>query len=69
MADLAPAAVRGTAFGIYNAVLGFGSLAASVVFGAIWTRVSAEAAFYTGATLAGAATLLLIIMFPRQPTT
>ena len=40
---------RGTAFGIYNAVLGVGALAASLVFGWIWTRVSPHAAFLTGA--------------------
>jgi MFS family permease len=64
VADLTPAEIRGTAFGVYNAVLGFGSLAASLLFGAIWTRVSPPAAFYTGAALAAAATLLLYFLFP-----
>ena len=68
VADLAPAEIRGTAFGIYNAVLGFGSLAASLLFGAIWTRVSPPAAFYTGAVLAGVATVLLYFLFsPGSP--
>ena len=68
VADLAPAEMRGTAFGIYNAVLGFGSLAASLLFGAIWTRVSPPAAFYTGAALAGVATVLLYFLFsPGSP--
>jgi MFS family permease len=62
VADMAPAAVRGTAFGIYNAVLGLGSLAASLLFGLIWTRISPHAAFLTGATLALAATLLLAVL-------
>jgi MFS family permease len=66
--DLAPAEVRGTAFGIYNAVLGFGSLAASLLFGAIWTRVSPPAAFYTGAALAGVATVLLYFLFSPGST-
>ncbi|HEV3484055.1 MAG TPA: MFS transporter, partial [Vicinamibacterales bacterium] len=61
--DLAPVAKRGTAFGIYNAVLGVGSLSASVLFGWMWTRVSAAAAFLTGAGLAVAATVLLYSMF------
>ena len=39
VADLAPAALRGTAFGIYNAALGVGSLLASVVFGLVWKLV------------------------------
>jgi MFS family permease len=65
VADLAPHGARGTAFGLYNAVLGLGTLAASLLFGAIWTRVSPEAAFYTGAALALAAALLLSVLFPR----
>jgi MFS family permease len=68
VADLTPAEIRGTAFGIYNAVLGFGSLAASVLFGAIWTRVSPPAAFFTGAALAGMATVLLYFSSPRGPS-
>jgi MFS family permease len=63
VADLAPTHARGTAFGFYNAALGLGALAASLLFGLIWTRVSPEAAFLTGAALAVAATLLLYLMF------
>ena len=66
VADLAPAGARGTAFGIYNAALGFGGLAASVLFGAIWTRVSPAAAFFTGASLALAASLLLFFAFSER---
>ena len=63
VADMAPANRRGTAFGIYNAALGFGGLAASLLFGVIWTRVSPAAAFLTGAVLALAASLLLYFSF------
>ena len=63
VADMAPAASRGMAFGIYNAALGLGGLAASLIFGAIWTRVSPQAAFITGAALALAASVLLYLMF------
>jgi MFS family permease len=66
VADLAPQKARGNAFGIYNAVLGVGSLAASLLFGAIWTRVSPSAAFFTGAGLAGTAMILLVALFPRR---
>jgi MFS family permease len=59
VADLAPASLRGTAFGIYNAASGFGSLAASVTFGLVWKAVSPEAAFGVGAALAALATMLL----------
>ena len=63
VADMAPAESRGMAFGIYNAALGLGGLAASLIFGAIWTRISPPAAFLTGACLALAASLLLYLAF------
>jgi MFS family permease len=68
IADMAPAHARGTAFGIYNAAIGFGGLGASLLFGAIWTRVSPQAAFFTGASLALAASVLLYLVFslPRK---
>jgi MFS family permease len=66
IADLAPHGARGTAFGYYNAALGISALLASLLFGAIWSRVSADAAFITGALLAGAATLLLYFLFPHE---
>jgi MFS family permease len=61
--DLAPADARGTAFGIYNAALGFGGLASSLIFGALWTRVSPGAAFLTGAGFALVASVLLYLTF------
>lgn len=66
IADLAPEAARGTAFGYYNAAIGVSALLASVSFGLIWTRVSPEAAFLTGAALAAAATGLLYLLFPHE---
>jgi MFS family permease len=62
VADLAPAARRGLAFGIYNAVQGIGALVASVLFGAIWKFYGAQAAFGVGAALALAATALLALI-------
>ena len=66
VADIAPAAVRGTAFGFYNAALGVGGLLASLVFGSIWTHVSPAAAFLTGAAIALIATLLLYLLFSHE---
>src|SRR5262249_28169212 len=67
VADMAPVSGRGTAFGVYNAALGVGGLVASVLFGAIWTRVSPRAAFLTGAALALVASVLLYLLFlPRS---
>lgn len=59
IAELSPEAVRGTAFGFYNASLGIGMLAASVLFGALWVRISPAAAFLTGAAIALVAAALL----------
>ena len=66
IADLAPANARGTAFGFYNATIGIGALLASVIFGIIWTRISPEAAFFTGAALAVVATGLLYLLFSHE---
>jgi len=66
VADMAPAGARGTAFGVYNAALGIGTLAASLIFGAIWTRISPHAAFLTGASLAVVASLLLFMAIPER---
>ena len=60
VADMTPAGARGTACGSYNAVLGVGTLAASLVFGWIWTHVSPHAAFLTGAGLALLAAVAII---------
>jgi sugar phosphate permease len=65
VADMAPSDARGTAFGVYNAALGVGGLAASLLFGAIWTRVSPRAAFFTGSLLALIASVLLYLAFPN----
>jgi MFS family permease len=59
VSDLVAGAGQGTAFGWYNAVLGFGSLGASVLFGFLWQTFSAATAFYTGAVLALVAAALL----------
>lgn len=64
IADLTPAPLRGTAFGLYNGALGVGSLLASVVFGLVWTRVSPDAAFVVGGALALAAALMLAGIIP-----
>lgn len=68
VADLAPLEARGMAFGIYNGAIGFGALAASLLFGAIWTEISPRAAFMTGAGLALVASVLLAVLFERRRT-
>lgn len=64
VADLVPAADRGAAFGWFHLAIGLGALPASVLFGVLWDRFGAGAAFVTGAGLALAATLLLLLVSP-----
>lgn len=51
-ADAAPAAWRGTAFGVINLVRGVMLLVASVLAGALWTSFGAEVTFMAGAAFA-----------------
>ncbi len=70
VAGLAPANLRGSAFGYYNATIGIGALPASVVFGAIWVMLSPAAAFTFGAVLAAVAVLMLLrVPEERSPAT
>ncbi len=52
VADLAPAHLRGSAFGWYHGAVGIAALPASALFGLIWLGFGAPAAFITGAVLA-----------------
>ncbi len=52
VADVAPADLRGTAFGVFNLVTGLAVLAASVGAGALWTRYGYAATFLGGALFA-----------------
>ena len=61
IADLTAVSTQGTAFGIYNAVLGVGALTASVAFGVLYERFSPATAFGAGAALAGMAAVLLLL--------
>ena len=66
VADLVPADRRGTAFGWYNLALGLGALPASLLFGAIWDRAGAPAAFGFGAALALLAAIGIALVAPRR---
>lgn len=57
VADFVPAERRGTAFGWFNLTVGLGMLPASLLFGLVWDRAGAPAAFHMGAALAGIAAL------------
>ncbi len=60
VASLAPADLRGSAFGYYNGAIGIGALPASIVFGGIWAAFGPAAAFTFGAVMAGIAVLVLL---------
>lgn len=68
VARLAPAALRGSAFGAYHAAIGLAALPASIVFGVVWQAFGAEVAFAMGAGIALAAALLLPLALPREPS-
>lgn len=52
VADSSPAELRGTAFGIFNLVIGGALLIASVLAGYLWESVGPAATFITGAAFA-----------------
>ncbi len=62
VADLGGVEGRGAAFGWYYLALGVGALPASLLFGMIWQRWGALAAFGTGATLALVAAVGLFVV-------
>jgi len=64
VADIVPKERRGVAFGWYNLAIGLGALPASLIFGAIWDRAGAPAAFMFGGSLALAAALGMLIVAP-----
>ncbi|HZF68936.1 MAG TPA: MFS transporter, partial [Gemmatirosa sp.] len=61
VADLVPADRRGAAFGWYHLAVGLGALPASLVFGVVWERAGAPAAFAMGAALAVGAGVVLAL--------
>ncbi|MGD1992087.1 MAG: MFS transporter [Anaerolineae bacterium] len=69
VADIVPEALRGTAYGTYNAVLGILDFPASVIAGLLWqgagrwTGFGASAPFVFGAGMALAAAVLMAVLF------
>jgi MFS family permease len=53
VAEATPAALRGTAFGVFNLASGIAMLAASALAGALWQFAGPAATFWAGAALAG----------------
>lgn len=57
VADLVPARLRGTAYGLFNTAVGISVLPASVIAGVLWQQVGPAAPFLFGAALALAGVL------------
>lgn len=66
VADAAPAALRGTAFGIFNMSGGVAVLAASVIAGVLWSAGGPSATFLAGAGFATAAALGVAVVDRRR---
>jgi MFS family permease len=64
IADVAPAALRGTAFGVFNLICGIVLLAASSLAGVLWQTVGARSTFLAGAIFAGLSLLGLAAWRP-----
>jgi len=61
ISDLVPAETRGKSFGIYYLASGLFILAGTAIFGELYEHVSPEAAFFTGAALAVAAAIAVML--------
>lgn len=68
VADLVPAARRGTAYGFYNLAIGLAALPASLLFGLVWDGLGAEFAFSTGAALAMVAAAGMVVAVTETRT-
>jgi hypothetical protein len=58
--------MRGTAFGIYNLIMGIALLFASLIAGSIWSTLGAQATFITGGGFALLTVIGLIIGYRRR---
>jgi MFS family permease len=66
VAQNAPAALRGSAFGLFNLATGLATLAASLAAGLLWDISGARATFIVGAVFALLASALVITFDPSR---
>jgi MFS family permease len=67
VADLVPAEIRATAYGLYNGAIGIAALPASIIFGALWKYAGMHAAFFFAVALAALASIgLLLFVKPKK---
>ena len=65
VAHVAPADLRGTAYGFFNLVSGLALLVGSVLAGLLWDQLGAAFTFYTGAGFCGVALVALALQANR----
>jgi MFS family permease len=66
VADMVPAEKRGTAYGLFNGVVGLMALPASLIAGWMWDAISPAATFYFGAGLSFLAMLGILLLVKEQ---
>jgi MFS family permease len=66
VADAAPPARRGTAFGLFNLVSGLVLLFASLLAGLLWDHFGAPSVFYAGASFAALALFGIVLQIQRS---
>jgi MFS family permease len=66
--DLAPAELRGRAYGFYNFTVGASAIPAGLLTGWLWESLGAFVALAVGAAIAAAAALALVVARPRSPS-
>lgn len=66
VADAAPPALRGTAFGLFHLLSGAATLVSSAVAGVVWQRSGPASTFLLGALCAGSALAALVVVTRRR---
>jgi MFS family permease len=66
VSDLVDQDKKGTALGLYNAILGITLLPASLIAGVLYDNVSSMAAFYFGAMMAFIAAIMMFIFYKTK---
>ena len=65
IADTAPPALRGTAYGLFNLASGIAMLLASAIAGLLWDQLGGGATFAAGAVFSASA--LAVLLLRRAP--
>jgi len=66
VADLVPAQVRGTAYGLFNTAIGISALPSSLIAGILWQEIGPVAPFLLGAALSLIAVIGLNIFVGKR---